>query len=76
MAAPCGLLARASVLVADWSGFGLGWLGLTWTWLDLGCWLRIRFMRYERFEGYLWVFLVGLVLRGAGLIGGIRGSHS
>ena len=76
MAAPCGLLLRESVMVADWSGFGLGWLGLTWTLLGKGRWLRIRFMRYERFEGCLWVALVGLVLRGALLIGVVLGHHS
>ena len=35
----------------------MGWLGLTLAWLELGCWWRIRLMRYERFGGFLWVVL-------------------
>jgi hypothetical protein len=41
--------------VTDWFGLGLGWLDADLAWLNLGCWLRILFMRYERFEGYPWV---------------------
>ena len=69
LAASCGLFLRVSVGMTDWSGWVFGLARIDLDFAEQGRWLRIRLMRYERFEGFLWVALVGLVLRWAGLVG-------